>query len=189
MPTPQSSADPTLQIRRTFAAPREKVFAAWTRREQLEKWMCRDVPAHTVMHHEADALPGGRYLMEVRDSGNGGTYWGQGVYREVAPPEKLVFTWAWTQDKPDGTSLHPAIPRRWLPWNSSHAETVPKRCSRTPCSAALRSVREPTRAGTAASTCSKKHCNRPWPRLSLPGDSRAPTLINAPNWLPPGWFF
>ena len=110
MPTPQSSADLTLQIRRTFAAPREKVFAAWTRREQLEKWMCRDVPAHTVIHHEADARPGGHYLMEVRDSGNGGTYWGQGVYREVTPPEKLVFTWAWTQDKPDGTSLHPHDP-------------------------------------------------------------------------------
>jgi uncharacterized protein YndB with AHSA1/START domain len=110
MATPQSSPELTLQVRRTFSAPREKVFAAWTQREQLEKWMCRDVPSHTVIHHQHDARTGGRYLMEVRDSGNGETYWGQGVYREVRPPEKLVFTWAWTQDKPEGTSLHPHEP-------------------------------------------------------------------------------
>jgi uncharacterized protein YndB with AHSA1/START domain len=45
--------------------------------------------------------------MEVRDSSNGEVYWGQGTYREVKPPEKLVFTWAWTKDKPGGPSLHP----------------------------------------------------------------------------------
>jgi uncharacterized protein YndB with AHSA1/START domain len=107
MPAPQSSPGLTLQIRRTFAAPREKVFAAWTQREQLEKWMCRDVPAHSVTHHELDVRPGGRYTMEVRDSSNGEVYWGQGTYREVKPPEKLVFSWAWTKDKPGGASLHP----------------------------------------------------------------------------------
>ena len=35
MATPQSSPELTLQVRRTFAASREKVFAAWTEREQL----------------------------------------------------------------------------------------------------------------------------------------------------------
>ena len=74
MATPQSSPGLTLQVRRTFAAPREKVFAAWTQREQLEKWMCRDVASHTVIHRELDARPGGRYLMEGRDSANGEIY-------------------------------------------------------------------------------------------------------------------
>jgi uncharacterized protein YndB with AHSA1/START domain len=107
MATPQSSPALTLQVRRTFAAAREKVFAAWTEREQLEKWMCRDVAAHTVIHHQQDIRTGGLYRMEIRDPAKGETYWGQGTYREVTPPEKLVFTWAWSKDRPDGPSMHP----------------------------------------------------------------------------------
>jgi len=107
MATPQSRPDFTLQIRRTFAAPREKVFAAWTQQEQLEKWMCRDVAAHTVIHRRQDIRTGGRYLMEVRDTAKNEVYWGQGVYLEVAPPEKLRFTWSWTKDRPEGENMHP----------------------------------------------------------------------------------
>jgi uncharacterized protein YndB with AHSA1/START domain len=107
MATPQSSPGLTLQIRRTFAAPREKVFAAWTQREQLEKWMCRDVASHTIIHHQQDIRPGGRWRMEVRDPAKNEVYWGQGVYREVKPVEKLVFTWSWTKNTPDGANLHP----------------------------------------------------------------------------------
>jgi uncharacterized protein YndB with AHSA1/START domain len=107
MATPQRGPEFTLEIRRTFAAPREKVFAAWAEREQLEKWMCKDVTSHVVIHHQQDIRACGRYLLEVRDPGKGETYWGQGVYREVKPPEKLAFTWAWTKDRPDGANLHP----------------------------------------------------------------------------------
>lgn len=107
MATPKQTPDFTLQVRRVFAAPREKVFVAWAQREQLEKWMCKDVVSHIVIHHEQDVRTGGRYLMEVRDPAKGETYWGQGIYREVKPPEKLVFTWAWTKDRPDGETLHP----------------------------------------------------------------------------------
>lgn len=107
MAMPQSSPGLTVQVRRTFAAPREKVFAAWTQREQLEKWMCRDVPSHSVIHHQQDIRPGGRWRLEVRDPAKNEVYWGQGVYREVKPVEKLVFTWSWTKDTPDGGNLHP----------------------------------------------------------------------------------
>jgi uncharacterized protein YndB with AHSA1/START domain len=110
MATPQPTPGFTLEIRRTFAAPREKVFAAWAQREQLEQWMCKDVSAHVVIHHQQDIRTGGRYLMEVRDPGKGEVYWGQGVYREVQPPEKIVFTWSWTKTKPDGAQLHPESP-------------------------------------------------------------------------------
>jgi uncharacterized protein YndB with AHSA1/START domain len=111
MATVQSGPDFTLQVRRTFAAPREKVFAAWTRREQLEKWMCRDVSAHTVIHHQQEIRTGGRYLLEVRDPAKGEVYWGQGVYLEVAAPERLRFTWSWTKDRPDGENMHPGAPQ------------------------------------------------------------------------------
>lgn len=105
MATPKQTPEFTLQIRRTFAAPRERVFAAWARREQLEQWMCKDVATHVVIHHQQDIRTGGRYLMEVRDPAKGETYWGQGVYREVKAPEKIVFTWSWTKDTPGGAQL------------------------------------------------------------------------------------
>jgi uncharacterized protein YndB with AHSA1/START domain len=110
MATSKQTPEFTLQIRRTFAAPREKVFAAWARREQLEQWMCKDESSHTVIHHEQDIRPGGRYKMEIHDPVKGETYWGQGVYREVKPPEKIVFSWSWTRDTPDGAQLHPESP-------------------------------------------------------------------------------
>ena len=102
----------TLEIRRTFLAPREKVFAAWAEREQLEQWMCKDAASHVVIHNVQEIRTGGRYLIEVRDPAKSETYWGQGVYLEVKPPEKIVFSWAWTKAEPDGsrTELHPDSP-------------------------------------------------------------------------------
>ena len=110
MATAKQTPELTLQIRRTFAAPREKVFAAWAQREQLEQWMCKDESSHTVIHHQQDIRTGGRYLMEVREPRKKETYWGQGIYREVKPPEKIVFSWSWTKDTPDGPQLHPDSP-------------------------------------------------------------------------------
>jgi uncharacterized protein YndB with AHSA1/START domain len=89
------ASETSLQIRRTFAAPREKVFAAWTKRELLERWMCRDVPTQDPRYVELDVRPGARYAIEIKTP-EGVTYLGQGTFREVKPPEKLVFTWAWT---------------------------------------------------------------------------------------------
>jgi len=41
--------------------------------------------------------------MEVADSATGELYIGHGVYREVTPPQKLVFTWAWKKRLRDGS--------------------------------------------------------------------------------------
>jgi len=100
IPQPSHSAEFRLEIRRLFHAPREKVFAAWAEREQLEKWMAKDVPHHVVIHHEQDIRSGGRWRMEVRDPQKNEVYWGQGMYLEVKPPEKIVFTWSWTKEAP-----------------------------------------------------------------------------------------
>jgi uncharacterized protein YndB with AHSA1/START domain len=83
----------SLQIRRVFQAPRERVWVAWTQREQLEEWMCRDVPAHNPKYVELDVRPGGRYAIEIPLAD--GKYVGRGTFREVKPPERLVFTWSW----------------------------------------------------------------------------------------------
>ena len=95
MATPSRAAETRLEIRRTFAAPRERVYAAWTQRERLEQWMCRDVPTHVPKYTTLELRPGGRYVIEIALPAEGFTYRGYGVFREVKPPEKLVFTWAW----------------------------------------------------------------------------------------------
>lgn len=113
MPTaaqPKGTQEPQiLEIRRTFAAPREKVFAAWAQREQLERWMCRDVPSHGITHHLQDIRTGGRWRMEIRDPAKNEVYWGQGQYLEITPPEKIVFTWSWAKEVPGAANvdMHP----------------------------------------------------------------------------------
>jgi uncharacterized protein YndB with AHSA1/START domain len=99
MASPTAGPGISLQIKRTFQAPREKVWAAWTERKGLAKWMCRDVPTQDPKYTELDARPGGRYVIEIKEP-DGVFYRGTGTYREVKPPEKLVFTWAWTRTPP-----------------------------------------------------------------------------------------
>jgi uncharacterized protein YndB with AHSA1/START domain len=76
-----------------FRAPRALVFAAWTERHHLERW--QGAPeGMTVTTEESDIRPGGRFRLCMR-SPEGEEHWLQGVYREVVPPERLVFTHAW----------------------------------------------------------------------------------------------
>jgi uncharacterized protein YndB with AHSA1/START domain len=90
----------SLEIRRVFAAPRQKVYDAWTQLEHLQHWMCRDVATHDVKYLELDVKPGGRYAIQVKTP-EGVTYIGRGIFREVKPPERLVFTWGWTRSPQD----------------------------------------------------------------------------------------
>jgi uncharacterized protein YndB with AHSA1/START domain len=67
--------------------------------------MCRDVATHRVKYLELEVKTGGRYVMEVTDTATGEVYLGQGTFREVSPPEKLVFTWAWRKRQSDGSDI------------------------------------------------------------------------------------
>lgn len=92
---------PSLTIKRRFNAPPEKVFAAWTDAEKVKRWMG---PGEVkVLSAESDARSGGHYrwLMQTQD---GEQHDVSGVYREVVPNEKLVFTWAW-KSTPERESL------------------------------------------------------------------------------------
>lgn len=81
----------TLEVRRTFAAPRERVFHAWTSAEELGKWSAPGpmTPAATV-----DLRVGGRYRIVMRGP-DGDEKCAAGVYRVVQPPSMLVYTWRW----------------------------------------------------------------------------------------------
>lgn len=96
-----TAVKPSLTIKRRFNAAPEKVFAAWTDPEKVKRWMG---PGEVkVLSAESDARSGGRYrwLMRAPDGENHDV---SGVYREVIPNEKLVFTWAW-KSTPERQSL------------------------------------------------------------------------------------
>ena len=91
-----AAAEPiSLRIERWFDAPRELVFEAWTDPEHLAKWWGPE--GVTVPVYEVDARVGGKFRTCMAGP-DGSENWVQGVYREVEPPGKLVFTWAWEED-------------------------------------------------------------------------------------------
>ena len=83
-----------LQINRTYRASREKVFRAWTESEQLRKWFAV-AEGFTVPIAEVDLKVGGKYRLGMQPPGDDGVLIASGAYRQILPPEKLVFTWHW----------------------------------------------------------------------------------------------
>lgn len=93
MATRETKAAPALQIARTFPAPREKVFRAWTDPEILKRWLA-PTDEYTTSIPEWDLRVGGRYRLEMKYS-DGNVYSVGGTYREIEPPDRLVYTWRW----------------------------------------------------------------------------------------------
>lgn len=91
-PAPTRPRSVTLQLRRTFRAPRERVFRAWTSPEELKRWHAP--PPSTTPLVELDLRVGGKYRIHMR-APDGAEHHAVGVYREIDPPKKLVFTWSW----------------------------------------------------------------------------------------------
>jgi uncharacterized protein YndB with AHSA1/START domain len=92
----QMTTLPVLQMKRTFQAPREKVFRAWTDPKELALWF-HVSPDYSTLVPELDLHVGGRYRIEMHHKG-GNVHKLFGTYREIKPPEKVVFTWGWEQD-------------------------------------------------------------------------------------------
>jgi uncharacterized protein YndB with AHSA1/START domain len=83
-----------LVLIRTIDAPPEKVFRAWTDPEQMKQWF---VPKPwTLSKVETDVRPGGRSVIVMR-SPEGQEFPNLGVYLEVIPNRKIVFTDAYTE--------------------------------------------------------------------------------------------
>ncbi len=89
------SVETVLRLQRTFAAPREKVFRAWTDPEELKKWC--GPRGRTTPLAEIDLQAGGKYRIGMKEP-EGEVFYVTGAYREVRPPERLVFTWLWEED-------------------------------------------------------------------------------------------
>lgn len=83
----------TLRLTRTFTAPRERVFHAWTDEAALRRWWW---PRPTI---QIDPRAGGTYYFEDATYGVGVS----GVFLEFEPPRRLVYTWRWDGEESQTT--------------------------------------------------------------------------------------
>jgi uncharacterized protein YndB with AHSA1/START domain len=88
--TPKSAT--IVQVRRTIAAPCEKVFEAFARQEQMDRWMCRDAATHVIKYLKFDFRVGGGFMLDIRTP-DGDVYLHRSTYTVIKRPEKIVFTW------------------------------------------------------------------------------------------------
>jgi uncharacterized protein YndB with AHSA1/START domain len=95
MAVESSLSEPTqhvLLIERVFDAPRELVYKAWTDPEHLVHWLGPKGFNGTIM--KMDLRVGGAYRFHMK-AAEGTEYWQQGIYREIAEPERFVRTCVW----------------------------------------------------------------------------------------------
>ena len=81
-----------LRLTRTIPAPRERVFRAWTDAREMRRWF--SPVGFTTPFAEAEATTGGRWRVGMKPP-EGEVVYASGTFREIRPPERLVFTWAW----------------------------------------------------------------------------------------------
>ncbi len=91
-----ASAPLSLHLIRVFDAPRDLVWAAWTDPEHLAQWWGPvDHPASTV---DMEVRTGATWRNCLHGVHDGRDLWQNGLFKEVTPPERLVFSFVWEQD-------------------------------------------------------------------------------------------
>ncbi|MEO7641543.1 MAG: SRPBCC domain-containing protein [Ramlibacter sp.] len=94
--------EPRLRLSRVYPASAEKIWQAWTDPQALSRWFGPGEP-DSVTHARMDVRVGGRYEIAFRTQ-DGLEHQVSGVYQEVLPQRRLVFSWAW-QSTPERVSL------------------------------------------------------------------------------------
>jgi uncharacterized protein YndB with AHSA1/START domain len=94
---------PSLKIARSYAAAPEKVWRAWTDPQAIKRWWGPGAN-HLVSLAQLDVRVGGRFRI-VFGGPQGTDHEVQGVYRQVVPNRRLVFTWTWPNSTPERESL------------------------------------------------------------------------------------
>ena len=101
-----AKADPgiSLTLKRAFDASPEAVFKAWTDPAQVARWIGPRGVKATV--EKMEARVGGTYRIVMhRDSGPDPIV--EGVFRELTPGRRLVFTWSWLNEA--GKPMHETL--------------------------------------------------------------------------------
>jgi uncharacterized protein YndB with AHSA1/START domain len=84
---------PSLSFKRRLNAAPAKVYAAWTDPKEIVHWFGRADAKPRSFQAEIDPRIGGRF--RVSFSTDDEYYEVGGIYREVVPNQRLVFSWAW----------------------------------------------------------------------------------------------
>lgn len=95
------SSKPALTLKRRLNAPPSKIYRAWTDAAKISRWFGPEDAE--ILRAETDVRVGGRFRIVFRGP-DGEEHDVGGVYREVVPNQKLVFTWAW-RSTPERESL------------------------------------------------------------------------------------
>jgi uncharacterized protein YndB with AHSA1/START domain len=85
-----------VRIERTFAAPAEDVFDAWTSPEVMRRWF-RPFPDWGAAEAEVDLRVGGKVRVVMRGP-DGTEVEAQGEYTLIDRPHRLVMTWTFDDD-------------------------------------------------------------------------------------------
>ena len=85
---------PSLTLKRRLNAPPAKVYAAWTDPQKIARWFGPSSVKAGTERADIDARIGGRYRLSF-DTEDGEHHEVGGVYRELVPDQRLVFSWAW----------------------------------------------------------------------------------------------
>jgi uncharacterized protein YndB with AHSA1/START domain len=134
------TADEEFVISRVFDAPRDVVWKAWTERDRLMQWF--GPKGFTMSQAKLDFRQGGM-LHYCLSGPEGKEMWGKFVYREIIPPQRIVWMHSFSDEK-GGLTRHPfssawplemlttvtfaehedktTVTVRWVPINASAAE-------------------------------------------------------------------
>jgi uncharacterized protein YndB with AHSA1/START domain len=88
--------DRELRLERTFRAPPDKVFAAFTHVEVLRRWWAPGIDWEMTVV-EVDLVVGGRMRLVMRHL-DGEAYGGAGEFVEIDPPRRLTYVWRWDDE-------------------------------------------------------------------------------------------
>ena len=83
----------TIQIAWKFAHPPVKVWRAWTDPAIAKLWFGSD-PNGKVLEAKFDVRVNGAFSVTFTNS-DGSEFTCRGIYQEIDPPNRLVFTWGW----------------------------------------------------------------------------------------------
>ena len=100
---PNAAVTPNLTLKRRLNAAPEKVYAAWTEPEKLAKWFGPSETIDGSVSAELNVRVGSRFRVSFKTV-DGERHEVGGVYQEVVPNERLVFSWAW-HSTPERESL------------------------------------------------------------------------------------
>jgi uncharacterized protein YndB with AHSA1/START domain len=88
----------TLTLKRTYAAPAQRVFDAFTSEDVMRRWWHAG-PDWETPEARVDLRVGGEVRVVMRNPHEDVSYGGGGLYTEIDAPRRLAFTWTWDDDQ------------------------------------------------------------------------------------------